>query len=110
MQIMPATGANIVGPYNWPREYSAEDLYRPIVSVRFGAWYLESNRDLLNGDLYATLAAYNGGPGNAIEWQALSKGDPDLLLESTRFTETRNYIRAIYETYNIYKSIYGTTP
>lgn len=110
MQIMPATGANIVGPYNWPREYSAEDLYRPIVSVRFGAWYLERNRDLLNGDLYATLAAYNGGPGNAIEWQNLSNGDPDLLLESVRFSETRDYIRAIYETYNIYKSIYSNTP
>lgn len=110
MQIIPSTGANIASSNNWPREYSAEDLYRPIVSVRFGTWYLESNRDLLNGDLYATLAAYNGGPGNAIEWQALSNGDPDLLLESTRFTETRNYIRAIYETYNIYKSIYGNAP
>ncbi|MBT7075105.1 MAG: hypothetical protein HN922_09390, partial [Anaerolineae bacterium] len=56
-----------------------------------------------------TLAAYNGGPGNAIEWQALSKGDPDLLLESIRFSETREYIKSIYETYAIYKSIYGDT-
>jgi len=108
MQIIPATGANIARSNSWLIEYSAEDLYRPMVSVKFGVWYLASNRELLDDDLYATLAAYNGGPGNAIEWQALGNGDPDLLLESVRFAETRNYIKAIYEAYNIYKSIYGT--
>lgn len=107
MQIMPETGANISAANSWLIEYTAEDLYRPLVSVKFGTWYLASNRELLDDDLYATLAAYNGGPGNAIEWQALADGDPDLLLESVRFVETRNYIKAIYETYNIYKSIYG---
>jgi soluble lytic murein transglycosylase len=107
MQIIPATGANIATSNSWLIEYTAEDLYRPMVSVKFGTWYLDSNRELLDDDLYATLAAYNGGPGNAIEWQALGSGDPDLLLESVRFAETRSYIKAIYETYNIYKSIYG---
>jgi soluble lytic murein transglycosylase len=108
MQVIPATGANIASQNNWLIEYTAEDLYRPMVSVRFGTWYLASNRELLDNDLYATLAAYNGGPGNAIEWQRLASGDPDLFLESVRFTETRNYIRAIYETYRIYESIYST--
>jgi soluble lytic murein transglycosylase len=108
MQIIPATGANIASQNNWLIEYTTEDLYRPMVSVRFGTWYLASNRELLDNDLYATLAAYNGGPGNAIEWQRLANGDPDLFLESVRFTETRDYIRAIYETYRIYETIYST--
>ena len=108
MQVIPATGANIASQNNWLIEYTAEDLYRPMVSVRFGTWYLASNRELLDNDLYATLAAYNGGPGNAIEWQTLANGDPDLFLESVRFVETRNYIRSIYETYRIYETIYGT--
>ena len=107
MQIIPATGANISATNSWLIGYTAEDLYRPMVSIKFGTWYLASNHNLLNDDLYATLAAYNGGPGNAIEWQALGNGDPDLLLESVRFSETRDYIRNIYETYHIYKSIYG---
>ena len=65
------------------------------------------NYTLLNNDIYATLAAYNGGPGNAAEWQELGKGDPDLMLESVRFAETREYIESIYETYSAYKKIYG---
>ncbi len=110
MQIIPSTGANIVRQYGWPISYTADDLYRPIVSVKFGTFYLDDNRKLLDGDLYATLAAYNGGPGNAIEWQALGMGDPDLMLESIRFAETRDYIKYIYETYQIYSDIYSVAP
>lgn len=106
MQIVPRTGASIANANNWVVEYTEEDLYRPLVSIKFGAWYLNQNRDLLDGDLYATLAAYNGGPGNALEWQALGRGDPDLMLESIRFAETRDYIKSIYETYRIYEEIY----
>ena len=85
------------------------DLYRPMVSVRFGAYYLGKNRDLLNGNLYAGLAAYNAGPGNAIAWRDLAGNDPDLLLEVIRFQETRDYIRLIYEIFSTYRNLYGPT-
>ncbi len=91
----------------WPINYDPEQLYRPNVSVAFGAYYLASNRSSLNGDLYAALSAYNGGLGNALDWQKLSQGDPDLFLESVRFQETRDYIRSIYEIYAIYRRLYG---
>jgi len=108
MQIIPSTGADMAGYLSWPPNYDANDLYRADVSVAFGAHYLARNRDLLNKDLYAALAAYNGGPGNALEWQKLAKGDPDLFLETVRFEETRNYIRNIYEIYVVYRRLYGT--
>ncbi len=107
MQIVPTTGASIAEQMNWPPDYSDDDLYSPYISLRMGTYYLDANRKMLDGDLYATLAAYNGGPGNASIWQSLAKGDPDLLLEIIRFGETRDYIRGIYETYNIYRSIYS---
>lgn len=107
MQIIPSTGAQISSQLGWPFNYVEDDLYRPVVNVRFGAHYLANNRSYLNGDLYAMLAAYNGGPGNASAWQELSGPDPDLYLESVRFEETRNYIRNIYEIYVIYKRLYG---
>jgi len=107
MQIVPSTGAQIVSQLNWPVNYDDKDLYRPDVSVTLGTYYLKKNRDLLNGDLYAALAAYNGGPGNSSQWRELSGEDPDLFLESVRFEETRNYIRNIYEIYVIYKRLYG---
>lgn len=109
MQIIPDTGTQIATDLGWPPEYSSEDLYRPIVSVRFGAYYLGKNRDLLGGNLYAGLAAYNAGPGNAVAWKDLAGNDTDLLLEVIRFQETRDYIRYIYEIYSTYRSLYGTT-
>jgi soluble lytic murein transglycosylase len=108
MQIVPSTGAQIVSQLGWPVNYDENDLYRPDVSITLGTYYLGKNRGLLGGDLYAALAAYNGGPGNSSQWKELSGGDPDLFLESVRFEETRNYIRNIYEIYVIYKRLYGT--
>jgi soluble lytic murein transglycosylase len=110
MQIIPATGREIAQKLDWPENYSDEDLYRPAVSIRMGASYLAEWRDRLNGDLYAALAAYNGGPGNAMSWQAQANGDPDLFLEVVRFEETRNYIRGIFELYTIYRRIYERAP
>jgi len=107
MQIVPSTGATVATAIGWPPEFDPEQLYSPKVSLVLGTHYLASNRDLLGGDLYGALAAYNGGPGNALEWEKLSGGDPDLLLESIRFDETRQYIRNIYEIYVIYRRLYS---
>jgi soluble lytic murein transglycosylase len=107
MQIMPATGADIANQMNWPPEYENEMLYNPQTSVRMGTYYLNNTRRFLDGNLYATLAGYNAGPGNAAIWKNLAGDDPDLLLEIIRFQETRNYIRGIYEIYNVYRSLYS---
>ncbi len=107
MQIIPDTGEQIARELNWPPIYDSGDLYRPIVSVRFGAYYLDKNRKLLGGNIYASLAAYNAGPGNAIVWNDLANDDPDLFLEVVRFQETRDYIRYIYEIFSTYRSLYS---
>ncbi len=110
MQIVPGTGASIAHSMGWPINYDPDQLYRPNVSIAMGAYYLAANRKLLGGDLYAALAAYNGGPGNAADWKQLSADDPDLFLESVRFEETRQYIRNIYEIYIIYRRLYSPIP
>ena len=107
MQIVPATGQQIAGEVQWPIGYNTDDLYRPNVSIRFGSYYLASNRDLFGGNMYAALAAYNGGPGNAAIWNNLAGNDPDLLVEIIRFEETRDYVRSIYEIYGTYRMIYS---
>ena len=106
MQVMPATGIEIFQGLQWPDDYSADDLYRPTVSIRFGAYYLARQRAFFDNDLIATLAAYNGGPGNTIIWDELASGDPDLLLEVIRADETRKYITQIFEFFNLYRLIY----
>ncbi len=108
MQVIPSTGEQIASELNWPENYTSEDLYRPYVSLIFGTNYLRRWRNYFEGDLYAMLAAYNGGPGNTIAWKEIAPDDPDLFLEVVRIEETRNYIRLITEIHYIYYHLYGS--
>jgi soluble lytic murein transglycosylase len=110
MQVLPTTGEEIVARLGWPPNYAQSDLLRPYVNLTLGLDYLARQRDSLGGDLYAALAAYNGGPGNAANWQSLSKGDPDLFVEVIRFDETRQYLMGIYEVFSIYSRLYARVP
>jgi soluble lytic murein transglycosylase len=110
MQIIPSTGREIAANADWPPDYTDEDLYRPLVSVNLGSDYLNRQRGFMSGDLYGALAAYNGGPGNAMTWKNLVPPDPDLYVEVIRFEETRDYIMGIYEIFSIYKHFYDRTP
>ena len=107
MQLLPDTAQTVSDSLGWPLGYTDADIYRPLINLRLGTHYLKNNRSLLGGDLYAALAAYNAGPGNALIWQGLANGDPDLFVEVVRFSETRDYLRLIYETYNTYRSLYS---
>jgi soluble lytic murein transglycosylase len=110
MQIIPSTGQDISGNLGWPPNYTSDDLYRPMVSVTLGALYLAKQRLRFNEDLFTALAAYNAGPSAAPIWRDLSGPDSDLFLEVIRISETSDYIRNIYETYNMYRALYGTIP
>jgi soluble lytic murein transglycosylase len=110
MQIMPATGDEINTQLSWPAGYTTQDLYRPVISIPFGAYYLKRQIDLFDGNRIAALASYNGGPGNTLAWNEKAKGDPDLLLEIIRFDETRNYIFNITENFHIYERLYQNNP
>jgi soluble lytic murein transglycosylase len=110
MQIIPSTGAEIAAQSGWPPDYTVEDLFRPKVNITFGADYLNDQRNYFDGDLYAALAAYNAGPGNAAIWEGLAQDDPDLFLEIIRYGETRRYIKGVSEIFAFYRRLYDRTP
>jgi soluble lytic murein transglycosylase len=110
MQITPDTGQFIVDNLGWPPNYTAVDLFRPIISIGLGSNYLMKLYLRLNGELYPALAAYNAGQNAAPIWRDLSGPDPDLFVEVIRFEETRNYIRSIYENYAMYQLLYEIAP
>ncbi|MCL4352115.1 MAG: transglycosylase SLT domain-containing protein, partial [Firmicutes bacterium] len=110
MQITPDTGRLIVDNLGWPPNYTTEDLYRPMVSIGLAASFLQSQRSLHDGDLFTTLASYNGGQNAAPIWRDLSGPDSDLFVEVIRSEETRNYIRSIYEIYAMYRLLYTNVP
>jgi soluble lytic murein transglycosylase len=106
MQMIPSTGEEIARQMNWPPNYSDRDLYRPYVNIRLGANYLDRQINAFGGDIYQALAAYNGGAGNTLKWIPLANQDQDLFVEVIRFSETRNYIKYIYEIFDIYRNLY----
>ncbi len=103
-QIVPSTGEWIAARLGWS-EYHSDDLDKPYVNIRFGAWYLAYQIQDFGGNVFAALAAYNAGPGNAIRW--LEDGsDDDLFVEGITFAESQFYVKRLYEQYFAYNALY----
>ncbi|MEX0749741.1 MAG: transglycosylase SLT domain-containing protein, partial [Dehalococcoidia bacterium] len=63
-QVIEGTGraiADDLGVFG----FTVADLFRPRLSLRFGASYLADQLAQFDGNVYHALAAYNGGPGTA---------------------------------------------
>jgi soluble lytic murein transglycosylase-like protein len=52
------------------------------------------------------LAAYNGGPGNTINWLERGGDDLDLFVELIGASQSRIYLQRVYEQYITYESLY----
>jgi soluble lytic murein transglycosylase len=88
-------------------DFSHSDLYRPVVAVEFGGWYLEWISDYEDGELFRVLAHYNAGPGNVARWRRDGEvTDIDLFVEEVDFDQTETFIHRIYEHYWTYRNAY----
>lgn len=106
MQIIPPTGEWVALQLG-VREFRTDDLMRPVVNVRFGAWYLARQMRDFGGDPLAALAAYNGGPGYARRWLSqMTEYDPDLFVETIPAAETQAYVKAVVGQFAAYRAIY----
>jgi soluble lytic murein transglycosylase len=107
-QIMPTTGEWIALKMPWP-DYQPDDLYRPYLNVKFGVWYLVWALNDFEGNVFAALAGYNGGPGNATRWIEVTEDeDPDLFIEIIDRQEPALYVKEIYRQYIIYRRLYSS--
>jgi soluble lytic murein transglycosylase len=106
-QVMPATGEGIAQNLG-VADFHIDDLYRPAVSVRFGAYYIGQSMSSMEGSIHGGLAAYNGGLGNAYRWAGggSSVADADLFTEFIDYPETETYIKRVYGYYGTYQRLY----
>jgi soluble lytic murein transglycosylase-like protein len=88
-------------------EVAPEDLYDPRLVIRLGAKYVGDLMAALDGDRYATAAAYNAGPDQARLWQRLAPAEgADYFLSTVSFAETKHYVRKVLNSYERYGEIY----
>ena len=107
-QVMPATGEGIARNLGID-DFSLDDLYRPSVGIRFGAYYLAVQMGRFDNQILLALAAYNGGPGNTLYWLELGGDDLDLFVEVITASQSRIYLQRVYEQYLIYETLYRPT-
>ena len=104
-QVMPATGEGIARNLGM-EDFSLDDLYLPWVSIRFAAYYLAVQMQRFDNQILISLAAYNGGPGNALRWLEMGGEDLDLLVEVITSAQSRLYLQRVYEQYLTYEELY----
>lgn len=113
LQLMPATAramAAKTGLAYAPPRLTADAGY----NATLGAAYLGEQLDRFDGSYILTFVGYNAGPRRAEAWIA-RYGDPrgrpveEVVdwIERIPFTETRNYVQRVMESYQVYKAQLG---
>jgi len=110
MQVIPDTAVWIAGSMGWP-DFVPGDIYKPYLNVKFGTYYLDTALEMFDGDVYAALAGYNAGPGNARIWlDSVATADDDLFVEEITLSEPRLYVRRVLANYAAYNRLYSPQP
>jgi len=107
-QVMPGTGEGIARSLEM-KGFVLDDLYRPSVSVKFGAYYLAVQMKRFDDRVLVALAAYNGGPGNTLHWLEAGGQDLDLFVETITAGQSRIYLQRVYEQFLVYEALYRSS-
>ncbi|MFB6291397.1 MAG: lytic transglycosylase domain-containing protein [Candidatus Bipolaricaulia bacterium] len=104
MQVMPATAKGIADDLNMTN-YEPGDGFKPAVNIQMGTYYI--SKQVSNwGRIRLGLVAYHGGPGNLGDWKSRFGTDElDLFVERIPAGSTRNYVKAVYRNYLVYKEL-----
>ena len=103
MQLMPQTANYMLNKLNASNTADIEDAR---TNLYLGSNYLKYLKDKFNNDLYV-VAAYNGGEGATGKWVKNFNGeDYDEFIEDIPYDETKNYVKKVFRTYQMYKKIY----
>lgn len=104
-QVIAPTGEDIASALG-VTSFEPADLFRPALSLRFGAYYLQEQMQAFGESAQYALAAYNAGPGNAQVWLARAGDDVDRFVEEIAFAETKAYVKLVLEHLARYRQLY----
>ncbi|MGL4563129.1 MAG: lytic transglycosylase domain-containing protein [Brevinema sp.] len=104
-QVMPYTADDIKRWMDKP-EFTNYDF---LDNLRMGVYYHHRMYQVMDDNIFLSLAAYNAGPTAVRRWMEEYKDfmkDDYLFIEAIPYNETRNYVRQIVYNYNMYRTIY----
>ena len=105
MQIMPDTGEWIAGKFD--EEFTADALFEPNVSIKYGAWYLGFLMDRYGGDMRCATAAYHAGQGTVDRWLSDPAYSSDgKTLTTIGYESTNTYVGRVLKYYEYYAEAY----
>ena len=94
MQVLVPTARLTARKYGVGREITVDSLFEPRLNIQLGTAYLRDQIDKF-GRIEYVAAAYNAGPGRAVQWKASLPPDIDEWAEAVPFKETRGYIQGV---------------
>ncbi|HEX6043429.1 MAG TPA: transglycosylase SLT domain-containing protein [Pyrinomonadaceae bacterium] len=105
MQVLVPTARLTARKYGVGREITVDSLFEPRLNIQLGTAYLRDQIDKF-GRIEYVAAAYNAGPGRAVQWKASLPPEIDEWAEAVPFKETRGYIQGVVRNRLQYQRLY----
>ncbi len=105
MQIIFSTGEWIAQKLNI-ENFSDEMLFSPEVNINLGCWYIGYLKRKFSNDTILIISGYNAGPGITDKWvERYDRSDLDNFVENIPYSETREHIKKVMKSYQMYKRL-----
>lgn len=109
MQIMPETGEWLAKKFGEEDTFTADALYDPETSIKYGCWFLNWLMQHYQGDLVLVSCAYHAGHRCVDGWledEAVSPDGQSIDVSSIPYDSTRTYVQRILTACEKYKALY----
>jgi soluble lytic murein transglycosylase len=105
LQMIPRTTRQVVRELGL--RYTPDLLFDPELNVRTGAWYITRLLAKFKGQIPYGAGSFNSGPSPIMKWMGKFKGQSaDVFGELASFSQTREYMKKVTETYARYLYLY----
>ncbi len=105
MQIIFSTGEWIAQKLNF-EDFNGEMLFDPENNINLGCWYIGYLKERFLNDPILIISGYNAGPGTTSKWlEQYDRSDLDNFVENIPYSETREHIKKVMKSYQMYKRL-----
>lgn len=105
MQIIFSTAEWIAQKINII-DFNDEMLFSPKVNINLGCWYINYLKEKFSNDYILMISGYNAGPGITDKWlEIYDQSDLDNFVENIPYAETREHIKKVMKSYQMYKKL-----